>query len=74
MMKKLLLLCLLVGCSNASAEPHNNFRVVEGNGGDYVYHDDKRQTTCWSIRGSYELSISCIPDWQLKPPATSVPK
>lgn len=29
------------------------------------HHDDELSVTCWT----YGTAISCIPDWQLKPPA-----
>jgi len=33
----------------------------------YVLHDDKRSVTCWTRSKSYDGTMSCIPDYQLKP-------
>lgn len=66
-----LALAFLLGCSSTDA-PHagdvTSFRRIEGREfawGDpkwRVYHDDDRGVTCWAIGGTYDLSISCLPD------------
>ena len=34
-----------------------------------VLHDDERNVTCWILSSDNGGGISCIPDWQLTPPA-----
>lgn len=35
-----------------------------------VVRDKERSVTCWIYRDGYKGGISCIPDWQLKDPAS----
>ena len=62
---------MVVGCDDkAKADgPPSNFHAVEWNlvgyNGEYVFHDDRRNVTCWVERWADAPAISCIPDSQL---------
>ena len=55
--------CWIQPVAKTIPQPHN-FVMIEGRDGfgPYVYHDDLRNVTCWTVHGD---SISCIPDSQL---------
>jgi hypothetical protein len=76
----LVVIGLVLSCDRDNRSQANEappaFHYVEGSCEDCairtsVYHDDKRNTTCWTAQSTYSgepVAMTCIPDWQLSPP------
>lgn len=65
-MKKIIIsvcLFILISCGTSAVNTEGTTKLTEGS--VTVYHDDKRNVTCWIYVGYNKGGISCIPDNQL---------